>query len=91
VRLWATGQRGPAGFPAPEWTSPSGERFWSWAEVARWLNDEHGVIVEVEPDEIRWADAILVARNAAATALRALAAAPEQFRREFAPILGSAA
>lgn len=91
ARLWATGKRGPSGFPAPWWISPSGERFWSWGGVARWLNDEHGIVVEMEPDEIRWADAILAARHATAEARRALADAPEPFRREFAPILDAAA
>jgi hypothetical protein len=91
VRLWAIGRRGPGGFPAPEWTSPSGERFWSWAKVARWLNDRHGITVDTEPDEIRWVDAILTARRAAVEVQLALADAPEPFRREFALILGTAA
>src|SRR5437667_10079785 len=49
VRLWAAGKRGPGGFPAPLWTSPSGERFWSWREVARWLRDARGLQVEGGP------------------------------------------
>jgi hypothetical protein len=83
VRLWASGKRGPGGFPAPSWTSPSGERFWSWPEVAAWLRDARGIELDVPPDEIWWADAILKTRVAEAEAKRLRAQAPAAFRREF--------
>ena len=84
VRLWATGKRGPGGFPVPSWTSPGGERFWSWPEVARWLRDARGVTVGDEmPEEIWWADAILKTRLAEEEARRLRAEAPAAFRREF--------
>ena len=83
VRLWAAGKRGPGGFPAPSWASPSGERFWSWREVAHWLRDARGLPVEDDlPDEIWWADAILKTRLADAEAKRLRAEHPA-FSREF--------
>ena len=39
VRLWATGQRGPGGFPHAALVSTGGERLWDWLEVAPWLED----------------------------------------------------
>jgi hypothetical protein len=83
VRLWAAGKRGPGGFPAATWTSPGGERFWSWPEVAAWLHEARGIEVEVLPDEIWWADAILKTRLAEEEARRLRAASPPAFRRAF--------
>src|SRR6266851_455951 len=83
VRLWAAGKRGPGGFPAPTWTSPGGERFWSWPEVAAWLHNARGMEVDVVPDEIQWADDILTDRLRRMEAERTLAAADPAFRREF--------
>lgn len=37
VRLWATGKRGPGGFPKPVLISAGGEQLWDWLEVASWL------------------------------------------------------
>jgi hypothetical protein len=37
VRLWATAQRGPGGFPKPTLISSGGEQLWDWLEVASWL------------------------------------------------------
>ena len=83
VRLWVAGKRGPGGFPAPSWTSPSGERFWSWRQVAKWLRIERGLPVEYDmPDEIWWADAILKTRLAQAEADRLRAEHPA-FSRAF--------
>jgi hypothetical protein len=64
VRLWASGRRGPGGFPAPDWVSPSGEKFWSWSDVARWVRDAFGLNVQVPPEEIGWVDDVLRARAA---------------------------
>jgi hypothetical protein len=90
VRMWAAGKRGPGGFPAPQWESPGGERFWSWPAVAAWVLDKLDIPVDVTPDEIRWADAILNARQAAAEAERALDEADEDTRRVFQSLLNVA-
>jgi hypothetical protein len=87
VRLWATGKRGPGGFPAPAWQSPSGERFWSWPTVAKWVKEYLNLAVDVTPDEIRWADEILKARQAVADAHRILGEADDAARRELGPLL----
>jgi hypothetical protein len=86
VRLWASGQRGPGGFPAPEWVSPGGERFWSWARVARWVRDNLNLAVDLVPEEIRQADQILKARQALAASRRMLDM-NEDMRRQFRPLL----
>src|SRR5215467_5094163 len=72
VRLWAAGKRGPGGFPAPDWQSPSGERFWSWPDVAWWISEHLHLAVEVTPEPIRLADEVLKARQAVAEAQRIL-------------------
>jgi hypothetical protein len=87
VRLWAAGQRGPGGFPPPAWESPAGERFWRWPTVARWVREHLNLAVDVEPDEIRWADEILKARQALAEAQRILEVAPDATRNQLGPLL----
>jgi hypothetical protein len=72
VRLWMTGKRGPGGFPAPAWESPSGERFWRWPDVARWIREHMNLAVETVPDEIRAVDEVLKARQAIAEARQIL-------------------
>jgi hypothetical protein len=37
VRLWATGKRGPGGFPNPEMITTGGEQIWDWGQVAPWI------------------------------------------------------
>jgi hypothetical protein len=37
VRLWASGQRGPGGFPRPVMITPGGESVWEWEQVEPWL------------------------------------------------------
>jgi hypothetical protein len=86
VRLWAAGKRGPGGFPAAAWQSPGGERFWSWADVARWIRANLNLAVEAEPDELRWADEILKARQAVADACQILNDDAEM-RRQFGPLI----
>lgn len=80
VRLYAAGKRGPGGFPAPDWTSPGGERFYSWTEVASWLRDKLGLPLEAPPFEFRLADEVLRAR-------KDLDAADPQTRAEFGRLL----
>jgi hypothetical protein len=87
VRLWAAGKRGPGGFPEAAWESPAGERFWRWPEVARWVREHFNLAVDIEPDEIRWADEILKARQALSDAQRALEAAPDATRDQLGPLL----
>jgi len=52
VRLWATGRKGPGGFPPP--INPGenrGTTIYSWAEVAPWLREKMGLDVpDAEPD-----------------------------------------
>ena len=64
VRLWAAGKRGPGSFPPAAWESPGGERFWHWSEVARWVREHLNLAVDIVPDEVRWTDEILKARQA---------------------------
>jgi hypothetical protein len=72
VRLWTTGRRGRGGFPEPDWISPSGEKFWRWPGVARWVRNAVGLDVPAPPEEIGWVDDVLRAREALAEAGPAL-------------------
>lgn len=89
VRLWAAGKRGPGEFPKPAWQSPGGERFWSWPDVAHWISDRLNLVVDLVPDEIRWADEVLKARHALAEANRILDEADDATRRQFGPLLNA--
>jgi hypothetical protein len=84
VRLWAAGKRGPGGFPAPTWRSPSGERFWSWPDVAWWVSENLHLAVEVAPDAVRVADEVVKARQAVADAQRIL---DDATRQHLGPLL----
>ena len=42
VRLLISGERGPAGFPAPATHFRSRQRMWRWQEVAIWFAEELG-------------------------------------------------
>jgi hypothetical protein len=87
VRLWAAGKRGPGDFPSPDWQSPSGERFWSWPDVAYWVRHNFNLAIEVLPNEVRWADEVLKARHAVTEAERTLAQADEATQRQLRPFL----
>jgi hypothetical protein len=90
VRMWAAGKRGPGDFPAPAWESPGGERFWHWPDVARWAREQLNLAVEVAPDEIRWADEVLKARQAMAEAQQILQDADDSTRRFLGRLLENA-
>jgi hypothetical protein len=90
VRLWAAGKRGPGGFPAPAWESPGGERFWRWPDVAHWARERMNLAVEIGPDEIRWADEVLKARQAMAEAQQILRDADAATRHHLGPLLEDA-
>lgn len=90
VRLWAAGKRGPGNFPAPAWESPGGERFWRWPDVAHWARERMHLAVEVVPEEIRWADEVLKARQAMAEAQQILRDADDATRRYLGPLLENA-
>lgn len=87
VRLWAAGKRGPGGFPTPAWRSPSGERFWSWPDVAWWITEHLHLVVEVAPEPIRMADEVLKARQAVADAQRILDEADDTTREQLSRLL----
>jgi hypothetical protein len=89
VRLWATGKRGPGGFPTPKWRSPSGERFWSWPDVAWWIAKHLHLAVEVTPEPIRMADGVLKARQAVADAQRILGEADDPTREQLSGLFGA--
>ena len=68
VRLWASGDRGPGGFPAPQMITTGGERVWDWEQVDVWLREHRGEIAD-GPDMARLhilatADRVLAARDA---------------------------
>lgn len=87
VRLWAAGKRGPGSFPPAAWESPGGERFWHWSDVARWVREHLNLAVDIVPNEVRWADEILKARQALAEAQRILKVAPDATRNQLGPLL----
>lgn len=76
VRLWATGKRGPGGFPRPVMVTTGGEQIWDWEQVAPWIEDHlnrgrdpHNLwLLEAERlavmRTIRTADRVLAARDA---------------------------
>lgn len=66
VRLWATGQRGPGGFPKPALITTGGEKVWDWQQVAVWLAEQK--------EQAQASAAVDAARHVLATADRVLAA-----------------
>lgn len=58
VRLWATGKRGPGGFPKPALISAGGEQMWDWLKVASWLErrregEQQDIALEVKELQTR--------------------------------------
>lgn len=70
VRLWATSQRGPGGFPAPVLITVGGEQVWDWQQVAAWLHEyrepQHADVwaTSVRARTLCTADRVLAARAA---------------------------
>jgi hypothetical protein len=63
VRRYATGERGPGGFPPPVNPVREGTVFYRWIEVAPWLRDRLGLdIPEVDPALV-FANLVLQARR----------------------------
>jgi hypothetical protein len=72
VRLWATGQRGPGGFPKPSLITTGGEKVWDWPQVARWLDEQKEqkqayAAVNANRHVLATADRVLAARDALRT------------------------
>jgi hypothetical protein len=87
VRLWAAGKRGAGGFPDVVWQSPGGERFWSWAEVARWIRTTLISLSRSSRQRSGGADEVLKARQAVAEA-QLILAEHEDMRLHLGPLLG---
>jgi hypothetical protein len=72
VRLWAVGERGAGGFPAPLMITTGGEKVWDWEQVAPWIeqNQRHRAFEDWYADAavirriMRTADRVLAARDA---------------------------
>jgi hypothetical protein len=63
VRRYATGERGPGGFPPPVNPARDGTVFYRWTEVAPWLRSRLGLdIPEVDPALV-FANLVLQARQ----------------------------
>lgn len=88
VRLWASGERGPGGFPAPQLITTGGEKVWDWEQVDQWLR-KHREEVDPMPGMaelhvLATADRVLAARAA-------LWSEPDkEVRAEFGRLLESA-
>lgn len=72
VRLWATGQRGPGGFPKPALITTGGEKVWDWQQVAYWLAEQKEQVqanaaVSAALHVLATADRVLAARDALRT------------------------
>lgn len=50
IRLLATEQRGPGGFPPPVAYVDRKTRLWHWPDVARWLAEHDKANIDVDPD-----------------------------------------
>jgi hypothetical protein len=93
VRLWATGKRGPGGFPNPVFVTTGGEQVWDWEQVAPWLEQHQPRLAAHDRGRddalaqrriVRTADRVLAARDA-------LMSEPDQaVREEFERLLEDA-
>lgn len=63
VRRYATGDRGPGGFPPPVNPARDGTLFYRWSEVAPWVRDQLGLpVVDANPTLVM-ANLLLQARG----------------------------
>lgn len=65
VRRYATGDRGPGGFPPPVNPTRDGTLFYRWSEVAPWVRDELGLAVPDANLTLVMANLLLQARGVA--------------------------
>lgn len=63
VRRYATGERGPGGFPPPVNPAREGTIFYRWSEVAPWIRDKLGIEIPDFDPTLTVADLILQARQ----------------------------
>jgi hypothetical protein len=88
VRLWASGERGPGGFPDPELITTGGEKVWDWEHVTRWLRQHHD---EIDPMPGMVALHVLATADRVLAARAALRSEPDsEVREEFERLLQDA-
>lgn len=63
VRRYATGERGPGGFPPPVNPMRAGTTFYRWSEVAPWIQSHLGVTVPDADPVLAVANLVLQARQ----------------------------
>jgi len=88
VRLWATGQRGPGGFPPPTLITTGGEKVWDWQQIVPWIEQhQHHVAYERGRADAR----IMGTANRVLAARDALMSEPDDtVRQEFGRLLEDA-
>lgn len=73
VRRYATGDRGPGGFPPPVNPARDGTLFYRWSEVAPWVRDRLNLAVSDADPTLVMANLLLQARGVAGRVEGALA------------------
>lgn len=63
IRLLATEQRGPGGFPPPIAYVDHKTRLWHWPDVARWLTDHNKARLDIDPQAADLVAALNAAYN----------------------------
>jgi hypothetical protein len=63
VRRYATGERGPGGFPPPANPARAGTVFYRWSEVAPWVRDKLGLDAPDNDPALVVANLVLQARQ----------------------------
>jgi len=63
VRRYATGERGPGGFPPPANPARDGTVFYRWSEVAPWVRQNLDVAVSAEDPALALANLLIQARR----------------------------